>query len=154
MFHIVEIASRFIKLLDTDLCMLLASFESRAANLPEKPAATETGQKTFASPEDGGKALVAAAKAGDRDALLAIFGQQSKDIIFSGDAAQDKFVRTVHSRLRNHEPLAQADRRKRSALPGSRQQSFPHPAEEEWRGAVVFRCRGWKRRDPFTPHWR
>jgi len=59
---------------------------------PEKPAATETGPKTFATPEDAGTALAAAVKVGDRNALLAIFGQGSGDLIFSGDAAQDKLT--------------------------------------------------------------
>ena len=53
-------------------------------------AATEVVQKTFASPDDAAKALVEAAKAGNRDALVAIFGPGSQDIIFSGDTAQDK----------------------------------------------------------------
>ncbi len=57
---------------------------------PEKPAATEAAQKTFASPDDAGKALADAAKAGSHDALVAIFGPGSQDLIFSGDAAQDK----------------------------------------------------------------
>ena len=56
----------------------------------EKPAATEAAQKTFASPNDAAKVLVEAAKAGNRDALVAIFGPGSQDIIFSGDTAQDK----------------------------------------------------------------
>jgi hypothetical protein len=74
------------------LLVLLASFVSCSKPEAEKPAATETGPKTFATPEDGGKALVAAAKADDHNALLAIFGQQSADLIFSGDAAQDKLA--------------------------------------------------------------
>ena len=56
----------------------------------EKPAATEAVQKTFASPDDAGKALAEAAKAGSHDTLIAIFGPGSQDIIFSGDTAQDK----------------------------------------------------------------
>src|SRR5208283_144829 len=56
----------------------------------EKPAATDAVQKTFASPDDAGKALVEAAKAGNHDALIAVFGPGSQDIIFSGDTAQDK----------------------------------------------------------------
>jgi len=56
----------------------------------EKPAATEAVQKTFASPDDAGKALAEAAKAGSHDAMIAIFGPGSQDIIFSGDTAQDK----------------------------------------------------------------
>ena len=63
-----------------------------SCNKTEKPAATETAPKTFATPEDAGKALVAAVKADDRNALLAIFGQGSGDLIFSGDAAQDKLT--------------------------------------------------------------
>lgn len=63
-----------------------------SCNKPEKRAETQSqaSQKTFASPEGAGKALVDAAKSGDRDALLAIFGPESKDVIYSGDAEQDK----------------------------------------------------------------
>ena len=56
----------------------------------EKPAATEAVQRTFASPDDAGKALAEAARADSHDALIAIFGPGSQDIIFSGDTAQDK----------------------------------------------------------------
>ncbi len=48
--------------------------------------------RVFASPDDASNALLAAVKAGDRNALLAIFGQDSRNIIFSGDAVQDKNV--------------------------------------------------------------
>lgn len=53
-------------------------------------AAVGSGQKTFASPEEAGKALLDAAKSGDQDTVLAIFGPGSKEIIYSGDATQDK----------------------------------------------------------------
>jgi Protein of unknown function (DUF2950) len=57
----------------------------------EKPAETQTqAQKTFASPDDAAKGLVEAAKSQNQDAILAIFGPGSKDIIYSGDAAEDK----------------------------------------------------------------
>ena len=72
------------------LLALLVSFVG--CRKPEKPAETQTqaAQKTFASPEDAGKALVEAAKSQNRDALLTIFGPGSKDVIYSGDAAADK----------------------------------------------------------------
>src|SRR5271167_1605654 len=57
---------------------------------PEQPAATEAAQKTFASPDDAAKSLAEAAKAGSHEALVAIFGPGSQDVIFSGDTAQDK----------------------------------------------------------------
>jgi Protein of unknown function (DUF2950) len=46
--------------------------------------------KTFASPDDAGNGLLEAAKSGDQNALLAIFGSESKAIIFSRDPVQDK----------------------------------------------------------------
>jgi hypothetical protein len=48
------------------------------------------GPKTFASPEAAGQALLEAGKSGNQDAILAIFGPGSKEIISSGDPAQDK----------------------------------------------------------------
>jgi len=58
----------------------------------QKPAETQAPvvQKTFASPDDAATALVDAAKSDNRDAMLAIFGPGSKDLIYSGDAAEDK----------------------------------------------------------------
>src|SRR5271154_5195839 len=47
-------------------------------------------QTTFATPADAGAAFLAAAKAGDQSALLAIFGPDSKGVLFSGDAVKDK----------------------------------------------------------------
>ncbi|HEX3469835.1 MAG TPA: DUF2950 family protein, partial [Silvibacterium sp.] len=46
--------------------------------------ATMTGQKTFPSAEAGVEALYAAAKSGDTDALLEIFGPGGKEVISSG----------------------------------------------------------------------
>jgi hypothetical protein len=65
--------------------VLLAS-----CNKAEKPAPEQVVQKTFASPEDAGAALVAAAKSGDPSALLAIFGPDSKGVLFTGDAVRDQ----------------------------------------------------------------
>ena len=46
----------------------------------------------FASPDDASNALLAAAKSGDQNALLAIFGPDSKELIYSGDPVQDKNI--------------------------------------------------------------
>ena len=57
-------------------------------------AACKTAEKpsigVFASPDDAGNALLTAAKSGDQNALMGIFGPDSKEVIFSGDAVQDK----------------------------------------------------------------
>jgi hypothetical protein len=46
--------------------------------------------RVFASADDAGTALLEAAKSGDQNALLAIFGTDAKGLISSGDAVQDK----------------------------------------------------------------
>jgi Protein of unknown function (DUF2950) len=53
-------------------------------------SAQEAGQKTFASPQDAGKALYNAVKASDASTMEAVLGASSKPIISSGDAVQDK----------------------------------------------------------------
>jgi hypothetical protein len=47
------------------------------------------GPESFASPESAGKAVYLAVNAGDTNALLAIFGQDARDLLFTGDSAQD-----------------------------------------------------------------
>jgi hypothetical protein len=47
-------------------------------------------QRTFASPEKAGAAILEACKSGDNSTLLAIFGPDAKDLLFSGDAVKDK----------------------------------------------------------------
>jgi hypothetical protein len=54
---------------------------------PEKPSL-----RVFATPDEAGSALLEAAKSGDENAVLGIFGPDSKDLISSGDAVQDKGV--------------------------------------------------------------
>jgi len=50
----------------------------------------KTSYRLFASPDDAASGLLETAKSGDQKAVLAIFGPESKEIIFSGDAVQDK----------------------------------------------------------------
>ena len=47
-------------------------------------------QRTFASPADAGAAFLQGAKSGDQGALIAIFGPDTKDVLFSGDAVKDE----------------------------------------------------------------
>lgn len=76
--------------------LLVTSMLSACSRSPETaatpPAAApaQPSQKTFASPDDAGAALLAAAKSGDEAALTAIFGPDSKDVLFTGDAVKDK----------------------------------------------------------------
>jgi hypothetical protein len=70
------------------LFVLLTTLTS--CNKQEKSGTENTTQKTFASPADAGAAFLEAAKSGEQGALLAIFGADSKNVLFSGDAAKDK----------------------------------------------------------------
>ncbi len=75
---------------------------------PEKPSIT-----AFASPDDAGNALLTAAKSGDQNALLAIFGSDSKELLASGDPVQEKNAKKgIRSRLRSDAPLAKYDGRR------------------------------------------
>jgi hypothetical protein len=53
---------------------------------PEAPS----GPQMFTSPDSAEQAVYTAAKAGDGNALLVIFGPEAKELIFSGDPVQDK----------------------------------------------------------------
>ncbi len=72
--------------------------------LPQSVGAQETGQTTFASPQEAMAALTDALKAGDRDTLLAILGPEGEDIISSGDrvsdrADRDRFLEAYQERV-------------------------------------------------------
>src|SRR4030095_7566918 len=56
----------------------------------EKVAASNEAQKTFASPEEAGTALLEAARSGNQAALLEIFGSRGQEVLFSGDPIKDK----------------------------------------------------------------
>ncbi len=71
---------------------LLLTFSSLAScNKAEKTTSEKAVQETFASPADAGATFLEAAKSGDQSALLAIFGPDGKDALFThGDSVKDK----------------------------------------------------------------
>jgi Protein of unknown function (DUF2950) len=78
------------KVMVGSLLIALALTIPPSGTMSENAVAAAASQSTFASPEEAGKALVEAAKSGDESAVLAVFGPDSKEIIYSGDATQDK----------------------------------------------------------------
>src|SRR5262252_928753 len=78
---------RFLRMEVASSLFILALVISLAAchQKVETPSA-----KVFATPDEAGEALLAAAKSGSQDDILAIFGPDSKDLLSSGDAVQDK----------------------------------------------------------------
>src|SRR5215467_6234759 len=71
------------------LVAFLALLILAACGRRQKALTESTAQSTFASPEDAGAALRAAARSGDEKRLLAIFGADSKEALFTGSAAAD-----------------------------------------------------------------
>jgi Protein of unknown function (DUF2950) len=65
-------------------------FSVAACNKKENPESAQAAPKTFASPDDAGKALADAAKSQNQDAVLAIFGPESAAIVSTGNPAEDK----------------------------------------------------------------
>jgi len=59
------------------------------ACFPARSMAQQKGQKTFPSPEEASAALFAAVQSNDEKALLSIFGPDGKQIVSSGDDAED-----------------------------------------------------------------
>ena len=87
-----------------------------------------TGQKTFASPEEAANALVNAAKTDNQAEMLAIFGPGSKDVIYSGNAEDDKaafagFVSAYNAMNR----WRKLDNGNRLLLVGAANDPFPIP---------------------------
>jgi hypothetical protein len=56
---------------------------------PLRSIAQQAGQHTFSSPEDASNALVTAAQNNDEKAMLDLLGPEAKQIVSSGDAAED-----------------------------------------------------------------
>jgi hypothetical protein len=67
-------------------CFLTLTFALLACPV----AGQQSGQKTYTSPGEAADAMIAAAKAGNTDALLQIFGPEGKDLLSSGDEVADK----------------------------------------------------------------
>lgn len=102
-------------------------------------AAASSSQRTFASPEEAGKALLDAAKSGDQDTVLAIFGPGSKEIIYSGDATQDKqtasnFV-TAYDAMNRWRKL---DDKQQVLIIGADNFTFPIPLRKNESGRWYF----------------
>jgi len=73
-----------------NLAKLAAAVILVTACVPASSVAQQRGQKTFASAADAANALVSAMQSNDEKAMLAILGQDAKQIVYSGDDVEDK----------------------------------------------------------------
>src|SRR6516164_6153879 len=67
-------------------------------------AFAQTSVRSFATPQEAAQALIDAAEHNDAAAMLKLFGPEGKDIVESGDAAEDQSGRAEFARLA-HENL-------------------------------------------------
>jgi hypothetical protein len=90
------------------------------------------GQRTFATPQQAGRALLAAAEANDFATLMKIFGPDADEILNSGDAVQDsgnraRFVERAKQKL--EEKIDPANANRAILLIGADRFPFPLPLE-------------------------
>jgi len=106
--------------------------------LPLASAAAD--QRTFATPEAAVDALLAALKANDEAALLAIFGDKHKDVIGTGDRAHDAEVRSrAAAQIAAYRVLEERGSDRRVLLMGAQAWPMPIPLVHEggaWRFAT------------------
>jgi len=102
-------------------------------------AAPKGGQKTFATPREVIQATIDAAEHNDTATLLQLFGPEGKDIVESGDPAQDKdaraeFAQAAHEKLQIDEDPSTPDRV--TFTVGTQQWPFPVP--------IIRKGTGWE----------
>lgn len=117
------------------LMILLSSCNKETPTAPQSQAA----QRTFTSPDDAAKALVEAAQSNSRDAMLAILGTGSDDVIYSGDATQDKsaFAGFVSDYGAMHRFRTLSDGSE-LLITGTDNKSFPVPLKKNSAGQWYF----------------
>ena len=102
-------------------------------------AAPQESQRTFQTPQEAIQAIIDAAEHNDAAALLQLFGPDGKDILESGDPAEDKesraeFARSAHEKLQIEQDPANPDRV--TFAVGEQDWPFPVPVvrkDEKWR---------------------
>ena len=99
-------------------------------------ASAQAGQhRTFATPEEAAKALIAAAKSGSVDDLQAIFGPDSKELIDSADPATARMNRQVFTVAAGEKWHLEGDANRQTLVIGNEDWPFPVPiakAGNEW----------------------
>jgi hypothetical protein len=102
-----------------------------------RPAAQAAPHRTFGSPEDAVKALVETVTAGNLDQLVAIFGQDGKELIASSDPATARLNRQVFTVAVGEQwHLEDAGPNRKTLVIGNEEWPFPVPLVKEaggWR---------------------
>jgi Protein of unknown function (DUF2950) len=90
----------------TTILVALATLSGCAKSGPHAPARAPTPQASFATPEEAVAALIAAGEKHDTDALHALLGRGTADLVSSGDPVADRRAREAFlARYRAHHEL-------------------------------------------------
>ena len=87
--HRIRRLCRSMLVLSLGISLSLVSCNKREKLTSEKQKIAEEKQRSFASQEEASIAFYEAAKSGDQQQLLAIFGPGSREVLFTGDATKD-----------------------------------------------------------------
>lgn len=121
--------------------LLLVLVATASCSKQEKRAESQAlaTAETFASPDAAAQALVEAAKSNNREAMVKIFGPSSKDLIYSGDAEQDKasFAGFVSDYDVMHR-WRKLDNGSELLLTGADNKAFPIPLDKNGAGQWFF----------------
>ncbi len=132
-----QVSQRWIWILFALLAILSCAVS--CSKTQDKALATEVPQKTFVSPDDAGTALVNGAQSANHEAMLAIFGPGSNQLVYSGDAAEDKAsfngFATSYSAMHRWRKL---DDSEEILLVGADNQAFPIPLKKNASGQWAF----------------
>jgi hypothetical protein len=105
-------------------------------------AATPAKQKSFATPEEAVKAAVDAAKNNDDKELLAIYGPQAKELLFSGDAVADKQRRERFLAAYDEKVSIASEGESRIVKVGNSEWPYPIPLVKKGAGWVFDTAKG------------
>lgn len=105
----------------------------------KKSAQASARPTAFTSQDEAGKAVYEAAKAGDTNTLLLLFGTDAKDLLFSGDEVQDKAARDKF--VASYEQMHRWGKRKDGSFVlniGAENYPFPFPLLKNPSGQWYF----------------
>jgi Protein of unknown function (DUF2950) len=118
------------------LAALLMLMAVPACTRTEEPAPSSP-YRTFATPEEATDALIAAAKAGNLEALVGIFGPEGKELAASSDPTTARMNREVFTvAARERKQLVEDSPTRRTLVIGNEDWPFPVPIVKEgdrWR---------------------
>ena len=120
------------------LVLVILLFVVPGCNKAPQPAPAE-GPRYFASPDAAGKALFDAAKSGNSDAVLAIFGHSAKEYLLTGNSADDRkrmaAFATDYEQMHRWSPL---ERGGMVLNVGIENYPFPFPLKKKMSGEWYF----------------